>query len=281
MVIDLHAHSRFSDGTQSPAELVTEAANTGIAVLGLTDHDTTGGWDEAGCAAQQQGIGLVRGMEISCRYEGISVHLLSYLHDPQAAELTAAVAEARRARVVRSRTMADRLAEDFPITWEDVVRAAGEGATIGRPHIADALVAAGVIEDRTAAFAGLLSGSSKYYVSLPTISPIDAIRMVHEAGGAAVFAHPRASMRGRVVPDYGVRAMIEAGLDGLETDHRDNPPHARVQLRETARTHDLLVTGSSDYHGEGKPNRLGEHATAPGMFDRLVARTSGVEVIGG
>ena len=281
MAIDLHTHSRYSDGTQSPGELVAEAAQSGIAVLGLTDHDTTAGWDEAVAAARSAGIGLVRGMEISCRYEGISVHLLSYLHDPDAAELTATVTDARRARLVRTRTMVERLAEDYPVTWEGVLAHAGEEATIGRPHIADALVAAGVVEDRSAAFAGLLTTHSKYYVSLPTISPIEAIRMVREAGGVSVFAHPRASMRGRTVPDAGVRAMIEAGLDGLEVDHRDNPPSARVKLRELAEDHDLLITGSSDYHGTGKPNRLAEHTTDPAMLERLAAAASGVPLIGG
>lgn len=280
-MIDLHTHSRFSDGTQSPTALVEEAAGLGVAVLGLTDHDTTAGWDEAVRAAEAAGIGLVRGMEISCRYDdGISVHLLSYLHDPAAAELTATVADARRARLDRTRTMVERLAEDFPLSWESVLEQAGAEATIGRPHIADALVTAGIVEDRSAAFAGLLSSHSKYYVSLPTISPIEAIRMVHEAGGAAVFAHPRASLRGRMVPDIGVRRMIEAGLDGLEVDHRDNPPSARVALRATAEAHGLLVTGSSDYHGTGKPNRLAEHTTDPEMLERLVAATSGVPVSG-
>ncbi|GAA4391389.1 MULTISPECIES: PHP domain-containing protein [Brevibacterium] len=279
MAIDLHTHSRFSDGTQSPTALVEEAAELGVAVLGLTDHDTTAGWDEAVRAAQAAGIALVRGMEVSCRYDGISVHLLSYLHDPAAAELTAAVADARRARLDRTRTMVERLAEDFPLSWESVLEQAGAEATIGRPHIADALVTAGIVGDRSAAFAGLLSSHSKYYVSLPTISPIEAIRMVHEAGGAAVFAHPRASLRGRTVPDAGVRAMVEAGLDGLEVDHRDNPPSARVALRATAEAHGLLVTGSSDYHGTGKPNRLAEHTTDPEMLERLVAVTSGVPLI--
>ncbi|WP_349829497.1 PHP domain-containing protein [Brevibacterium litoralis] len=280
MVIDIHTHSRFSDGTQSPAELVAEAAEGGVDVIGLTDHDTTAGWSEAAEAAAAHGIGLLRGMEISCRYEGISVHLLSYLHDPGAdQELMQAVTGSRVSRETRARTIVERLAADFPLTYDDVLAQAGPDSTIGRPHIADALVAAGLAPDRSAAFEGILSSRGKYYVPTPVISALDAIRMVHAAGGVAVFAHPRASARGRVVPDTGMRAMIEAGLDGLEIDHRDNPPADREDLRALAAAHDLLVTGSSDYHGTGKPNRLGEHHTAPEMLERIAARATGVEYL--
>lgn len=279
MIIDAHTHSRFSDGTQSPTELVDEAAELGIAVLGLTDHDTTAGWDEAEAAADEAGIGLLRGMEVSCRWNGISVHLLSYLHDPTAAELTATVEGARQARVSRTREIVERLSDDLPISWDRVLEIAGEDATIGRPHVADALVDAGIVDDRAAAFRSLLSVHSKYYVSLPTVDPVDAIRMVHEAGGAAVFAHPRASMRGMVVPDSGVREMIDAGLDGLEVDHRDNPAGERRSLLRIAERHGLLVTGSSDYHGTGKPNRLGEHSTSRDMLARLVDRCTGVALL--
>ncbi|GAA4284076.1 PHP domain-containing protein [Brevibacterium daeguense] len=280
MIIDLHTHSRFSDGTQSPAELIAEAAARGIAVIGLTDHDTTSGWDEAGEAAHDAGIGLVRGMEVSCRFEGISVHLLSYLHDPRGAELTDVVADARDGRMVRTRAIVERLAEDYPITWDFVLSCTGEDATIGRPHIADALVTLGIVEHRGAAFESLLSVGSRYYVSLPTISPLRAIRLIHEAGGVAVFAHPRAASRGRVVPDSGLQAMIAAGLDGIEVDHRDNPLPDRAELRRTALDHGLLVTGSSDYHGTGKPNRLGEHSTSLDVFERLLDRASGIECLG-
>ncbi|WAL40491.1 PHP domain-containing protein [Brevibacterium sp. BRM-1] len=281
MTIDAHTHSRRSDGTQAPAELIADAAASGIAVLGLTDHDTVSGWDESARAAREHGVGLLRGMEVSCHWEGISVHLLSYLHDPRGAELTATADAAREARLRRTRTMAERLAEDFPITWEGVRAQAGDGATIGRPHLADALVAAGVVPDRSAAFAQILSGASKYYVSLPTISPVDAIRMVREAGGVSVFAHPMAASRGRVVPREGFAQMIAAGLDGLEVDHRDNPPEARERLRAIAADNGLLTTGSSDYHGAGKPNRLGEHSTAPEQLAALVERASGSDFLPG
>ncbi|MCT1922017.1 PHP domain-containing protein [Brevibacterium luteolum] len=280
MIIDLHTHSTVSDGTQSPAELMAEAAACGVDVIGLTDHDTTGGWAEATEAVTRLGIGLVPGMEISCRYEGISVHLLSYLHDPASTELAATVGAARSDREGRAREIVARLAEDFPLSWADIEAVWEPGATIGRPHIADALVRAGIVTDRTAAFSELLSTRSKYYVTLPTVSPIDAIRMVREAGGVSVYAHPRARMRGRVVPDAGMREMIAAGLDGIEVDHRDNPVAERAELRRIAASHDLIVTGSSDYHGAGKPNLLAENTTAPEMLARIVRAASGASPVG-
>ncbi|MFB9777225.1 PHP domain-containing protein [Brevibacterium otitidis] len=280
MIIDLHTHSSVSDGTQSPAELLAEAQARGVDVIALTDHDTTAGWTAAAEAAAQLGIGFVPGMEISCRYEGISVHLLSYLHDPASPELAATVGAVRTDREGRARTIVERLAEDYPICWADVEAVCEPGATIGRPHIADALVRAGIVADRSAAFAELLSSRSKYYVTLPTVSPIDAIRMVREAGGVSVYAHPRARMRGRVVPDAGLHAMIAAGLDGIEIDHRDNPVGEREELRRIAQAHDLIITGSSDYHGTGKPNRLAENTTTPEMLARIVQAASGVAPVG-
>lgn len=274
MVIDLHVHTAFSDGTQTPSELISEASMEGIDVVGLTDHDTTAGWASAEEAARIYGLGLVRGMEISCRYEGISVHLLSYLHDPYDTDLAEVVQETRRARYQRTHLIIERLAEDYPIDMDAVLAVSGEDATIGRPHIADALVAAGVVESRTEAFASILSGHGKYHVSLPSIDPITAIGLIREAGGVSVFAHPRAAMRGLVVPDSAMTEFISAGLDGLEVDHRDNPPKEREAMRRLANEHDLIITGSSDYHGTGKPNRLGEHTTTDHMLSRLLDRAN-------
>ncbi|GAA1545060.1 MULTISPECIES: PHP domain-containing protein [Brevibacterium] len=285
MVIDLHVHTAFSDGTQTPSELISEASMEGIDVLGVTDHDTTAGWAPAEAAARVYGLGLVRGMEISCRHEGISVHLLSYLHDPYDTGLAAVVEETRRARFDRTHLIIDRLAEDYPIDMDAVLAVAGEDATIGRPHIADALVAAGIVASRTEAFTSILSSHGKYHVSLPTIDPITAISLIREAGGVSVFAHPRAAMRGLVVPDTAMADFIAAGLDGLEVDHRDNPPNEREVMRRLAHEHDLIITGSSDYHGTGKPNRLGEHVTTGHMFSKLLERANsrpgGVDFIQG
>jgi 3',5'-nucleoside bisphosphate phosphatase len=281
MLIDLHAHSNVSDGTEPPAAVVASAATAGLDVLALTDHDQTAGWGEAVAAAERLGVGLVRGMEISCKTSrGISVHLLSYLHDPTHPGLLEEVDKARDARVHRARRMVELLSEDFPVDWESVNRHAVPGATIGRPHIADALVTAGLAADRSEAFARILTTRSRYYVGHYAVDPVTAVRLVRAAGGVPVFAHPVAAARGRVVGPEVYEEMIDAGLLGLEIDHRDNPAAGRDYLRAMAREHGLIVTGSSDYHGTGKPNRLGENTTSPEMLERILDAATGTEALG-
>ncbi len=271
MRIDLHTHSVASDGTQAPADLVAEAAEVGLDVVALTDHDSTRGWDEAAAAAAEHGIGLVRGAEISCARWGVSVHLLSYLHDPLAPGLLAETERARSSRESRARRMVERLAEDFAIGWDDVLAQAGSDATIGRPHLADALVASGAFPDRDAAFAQALHRSSRYHVSHYAPDPADAVRLVREAGGVPVLAHPFADQRGSTLDEETIEELVEAGLAGLEVDHRDHDDRARGRLRAFAAAHDLLVTGSSDYHGTGKQNLLGENTTQPDVLERIEA----------
>ncbi|NKX53767.1 PHP domain-containing protein [Arthrobacter mobilis] len=278
MRIDLHTHSKISDGTEEPADVIRAAADAGLDVVALTDHDTTGGWEQAAAAARRIGIGFVPGMEISCRtVEGISVHVLSYLHDPQYPDLLAEISKARDARLTRAERMVELLAEDFPITWEDVHAHVGHGATVGRPHIADALVAAGVVADRTEAFANILTSHSRYYVTHYAPDPVLAVELVRQAGGVPVFAHPVASARGRVVAEDVFRQMVDAGLAGVEADHRDNPPEGQAWLRRFAIENGLFLTGSSDYHGTGKPNRLGENVTAEEVLYRILDEGSGAE----
>lgn len=281
MLIDLHAHSNVSDGTQAPAGVVAAAADAGIDVLGLTDHDQTSGWTEASEAAVRLGVGLVPGMEISCKTrEGVSVHLLSYLHDPGHEGLLEEINKARDARVHRARRMVALLSEDFPVDWEMVNRHRAPGATIGRPHIADALVAAGVAADRSEAFATVLTSQSRYYVGHYAVDPVSAVGLVRAAGGVPVFAHPVASARGRVVDESVFEDMIAAGLMGVEVDHRDNPEGGRAFLRALAAEHHLIVTGSSDYHGAGKPNLLGENSTTPEMLERILEAGTGSSPVG-
>lgn len=280
MRIDLHTHSNVSDGTESPAALVDAAKLAGLDLLALTDHDSTGGWAEASARAKQIGIGLVPGMEISCRTEqGITVHLLSYLHDPAHPGLLEEITKSRHARLSRAERMVERLSEDYPLNWDDVSLHVAPGATVGRPHIADALVAAGVVADRSEAFTSILTARSKYWVSHYAPNPVLAISLVREAGGVPVFAHPMASARGRVVTEDVFEAMIQAGLAGVEIDHRDNPEPGKQFLRALARRHHLIVTGSSDYHGTGKPNRLGENLTSPEALEQIEAQGSGSAVI--
>ncbi len=279
MLIDLHTHSFASDGTESPAQVMQGAKAAGLTVVALTDHDTTAGWAEA-AAAVPAGLTLVPGVEISCSLRGISLHLLGYLFDPSHEALTEEMSRAYDDRIPRAREMVRLLHEaGYGITWADVLRQCEPGATIGRPHIADALVAAGKVDDRAAAFATLLHNNSPYYVRHYAVEPVEAVRLVRVAGGVPVFAHPGAAQRGRIVTDEDIAALAEAGLAGLEVDHPDHPPEARAHLRGLADDLGLLVTGSSDYHGAGKPNRLGQDTTAPEMFAALVEQATGAAVV--
>lgn len=270
MKIDLHTHSNVSDGTEAPSEVAAAAAAAGLDVFALTDHDSTAGWAGAASSAARLGLSFVPGMEISCRAPGnISVHVLSYLHDPFDAALLAEVEQARQGRMTRAERMVDLLAEDFPISWKHVAKHVSPGATVGRPHIADALVAAGVVKDRSEAFQRILTSHSRYFVSHYAPDAAEAVALVRAAGGVPVFAHPVASARGRIVGEHVFSELIDAGLLGLEVDHRDNPEAGRAWLRRLAARHDLLMTGSSDYHGAGKLNRLGECMTSAETLDRI------------
>ena len=280
MRIDLHAHSNVSDGTETPADVMASAARAGLDVVALTDHDSTDGWAGASAAAKDVGVAMVPGMEVSCRTEeGISVHLLSYLHDPAHPGLLEEITKAKDSRQTRAERMVTLLAEDYPLTWDDVIHHVAPGATLGRPHIADALVAAGVVEDRSEAFASILTSRSRYFIPHYAPHPADAVELVRAAGGVPVFAHPVASARGRIVGERTYREMIDAGLAGLEIDHRDNPEEGRSFLRRLAAKYDLLITGSSDYHGTGKPNLLGENVTAAEVLARIEELGTGTAVV--
>jgi predicted metal-dependent phosphoesterase TrpH len=272
MLIDLHTHSTASDGTESPAGLVRAAAAAGLDVVALTDHDTTAGWAEAAEAAPP-GLTIVRGAEISCRYKDVSLHLLGYLFDAEHTALAAELARVRASRVPRAQEMVDRLrASGVAVSWSEVLDQVEPGATVGRPHIADALVRSGVVRDRSEAFAGPLNSRSPNYVRHRSLDPVAAIRAVRAAGGVPVLAHPFARHRGKVLDDGAIAAMAEAGLAGLEVHHRDHGPDDVVRLQRLARGLGLLQTGSSDYHGAGKANRLGENTTSPQTYEAILAQ---------
>ena len=280
MAIDLHTHSLASDGTGTPGQVVQEAVAAGLDTIALTDHDTTLGWDEAVVAAQATGLTLVRGIEISCARAGRSIHLLGYLTDPGAPELVAELARARESRVTRLDRIVERMSADgIPITVAEVRAQVGEGATFGRPHIADALVAAGVVPTRDEAFARWLHNDSPYYVSHYAPDPVRAVEVVRAAGGVAVVAHAWSGTRGKVIPDAWLEEFAAAGLAGLEVDHPDHDAAARSHLGEVVTSLGLVRTGSSDYHGTGKLNRLGEDTTSVGALEALEAQASGVEVV--
>lgn len=283
MRIDLHTHSNASDGTQSPAEVVSSAAESGLDVVALTDHDTTAGWGEAAEAAAEHGIALVRGIEVSCNHAGISVHLLGYLQDPTAPGLLEELERSREDREARAQRIVERLSQDFDLHWDDVLEQIEPGATVGRPHIADAMVAKRIVASRKVAFADYLYEGSPYYLPHYAPNPVTAVRLVGKAGGVAVMAHPFAGARGRVVHDSVIEEMAAAGMAGLEVYHRDHSAAEVQHGLDLAASLDLFVTGSSDYHGEGKPNLLGENTTDPVVLQQIeelaMALPRGVEVL--
>lgn len=286
--IDLHAHSTASDGTDSPADLVAAGAAAGVDVLAITDHDTTGGWDAA-AAALPPGMRLVRGAEFSCispcGREGerdVPVHLLGYLFDPAHPAIAAEQSRLRGERHSRLVGMTEKMAADgYPVDVERVFAFLPEGASAGRPHLARALVAAGVVESVNEAFATLLHNGSPYYVPKTDTPVRAAVEMITSAGGVTVFAHPLARRRGRVVEPSVLAELAAAGLTGVEVDHPDHAEDDRELLRGLAADAGLLTTGSSDYHGTNKTTPIAAETTAPDVLDALVARASGgVEVLG-
>lgn len=278
MKIDLHTHSNASDGTDSPSELITNAIDAGINVLALTDHDTVAGWGEAEAALISHPEGaklkLVLGSEISCQdRDGTSIHMLGLLFDPNFEPLRQEMEKTRENRLTRMERIVARLNEaGIEITMAEVYAQKRDDATLGRPHLADALVARGHISNRDEAFTTYLHNGSKFYINHYSPSPTDAIRLIKAAGGVSIIAHPLASRSGRKVEPEIFAELIAAGLDGIEVHHRDNAEEEKSQLIEIAREHNLVVTGSSDYHGTGKMNRLAEFTTSPEEWERLEVR---------
>jgi predicted metal-dependent phosphoesterase TrpH len=279
MRIDLHTHSSVSDGTDAPAALVAVARASGLDVVALTDHDTTGGWDAAE-AARPAGLTLVPGMEMSCRWlppgqRPVSVHLLAYLFDRHHPGLAAERARLRAERLGRAEKIVDALvAGGHRVSWQDIV-AGRDGGVVGRPHIARALVDAGAVDSVDHAFTTLLHHTSPFYVAKADTDVLTAIALVRAAGGVPVFAHGLATKRGRVVGDDAIAAMAAAGLLGLEVDHPDHRPDERAHLRGLAADLGLLVTGSSDYHGDNKTTAIGAELTAPEQLEALLGAGTG------
>ncbi|MGW6058855.1 PHP domain-containing protein [Streptomyces sp. NPDC055189] len=275
MRIDLHTHSTASDGTDTPAQLVRNAAAAGLDVVALTDHDTTRGYAEA-VAALPAGLTLVTGAELSCRLDGVGLHMLAYLFDPDEPDLARERELVRDDRVPRAKTMIGKLRElGVPVTWEQVARIAGNGS-VGRPHIAEALVELGVVPTVSDAFTSdWLADGGRAHAEKHELDPFDAIRLVKAAGGVTVFAHPAAVKRGQVVPEDAIAALAAAGLDGVEVDHMDHAPDTRTRLRGLAADLGLLATGSSDYHGSRKTCVLGEFTTDPEIYGEITRRATG------
>jgi predicted metal-dependent phosphoesterase TrpH len=279
--IDLHTHSSVSDGTETPAELIAAADRAGLGTVALTDHDSTAGWSEAADAVRGTTLTLIPGMELSTSIGPNSIHMLAYLFDPQSPALVAETERLREDRLHRAERMVQRISRDYDLEWADVLAQATEGATLGRPHIADALVAKGYARDRSAAFAGILHWRSGYYEPHEAPSPLTGVELIRGAGGVPILAHPATRGREPSIPRSHLLELIEAGLGGFEIGHRENTDAGRVRLQEIADEHGLIVTGSSDYHGDGKPNRLAENVTDPSQLARIIEQATGSEPITG
>ena len=265
----------FSDGTETPQGMVSLALRNGLDGIAITDHDTSAGWDDAADAAAREGIALLRGTEITAVCGSVSVHMLGLQYDPANKRIADMFSTTRRKRLLRTRHMVERMAQDFPITWQKVEQQVKEGSrtTVGRPHIADALVAAGVYRTRSEAFAGAVSAQSKYYIPTPSPTAREVVETVKQAGGVIIIAHPGDRRRNdTLLSDVQIGMLVDAGLDGLEVWHRGNLPDQRRRLLDLARKYGLLVTGGSDWHGAGKPNALGENLTDAATVERIVER---------
>ena len=279
-MIDLHTHTTCSDGTDSPRELVNKAIVQGLEVLGISDHDTTAGWTEA-TETLRGPLQLVLGSEISClTNDGVSVHMLGLLFDSEHEEMQRVLEETRDGRLPRMRKMIEKMrAEGMDISIEDVEKAMPTGATMGRPHLADALVAKKIVKSRDEAFVDLLHNDSRFYVSHAAPTPVEAIALIRRAGGVAVIAHPFASHRGQSLKPEDFSELVAAGLNGIEVDHRDQNPDERAMLRTIAYELDLVITGSSDYHGTGKLNSLAENHTHREQWEKLESQANARRVV--
>lgn len=275
----MHCHSSNSDGTRSPAEVVARAAAAGLDAVALTDHDTTAGI-AAAAAALPPGLSLISGMELSCRHDGHSVHLLCYLFDPEHEGLAAQTRAIRASRVERAKDMVAKLNElGVPVSWEQVTRIAGDGV-VGRPHVARAMIEAGVVRSFDEAFTREWIGpGGRAHVRRYALDPVAAIALVHDAGGVTALAHPYAVTRGWMVPDHLIADLARAGLDGVEVAHPDHDAAERDQLLTVARRLGLAATGGSDDHGELTGDRIGCEATGQDDLDALLTRASGTAVI--
>ncbi|MCM3884687.1 PHP domain-containing protein [Frankia sp. R82] len=284
MTIDLHTHSTASDGLDSPPDLVRRAAAAGLAVVALTDHDTTAGLGQA-AQALPRGLVLVPGAEISCYVQvgdrQIALHVLAYLFDPAEPAFAAVRAEIRDHRATRARRMVELLAADgHPVRWERVCALAA--GTVGRPHVAAAMVEAGLVPTIDAAFSrSWIGAGGPYHVGKQQPDVWRTLALIRAAGGVSVFAHPFASRRGVTVGPDVIERMAAAGLHGLEVDHPDHDGDERRRLRALAADLDLVTTGSSDYHGASKPQGLGAETTARDAYERLVTTATGATPVAG
>lgn len=268
-IYDLHTHSLHSDGTNTVEEIFAMAAELGLAGIAVTDHDTADGWPAARESAKRHQLDFVPGIEVTTKFDGIAVHILAYGVDPQHTALAAELQRVRESRLGRAQRMVERLSQDFDIDWQRVHDRLEPNGTVGRPHIADALVESGHFADRGEAFKLVLHPGSPYYQPTYAIEATDAVRLITAAGGAAVLAHPAAVRQRYAAPAEHVIALAKAGLWGIELDHPENVSSWLEPLRQTAAELGLRVTGASDFHGTGKANELGEMTSSAELVAEL------------
>jgi predicted metal-dependent phosphoesterase TrpH len=271
--IDLHTHSDESDGTFTPSEVVRRAAELGLDVVALTDHDTTSGLGEATEAAREVGVELVPGVEFSAEHQATSVHVLCYWMDVSNEELQTELQRLRDDRFRRGEMMIEKLqALGFDISFERVREIAG-GGNIVRPHVAQAMVEAGIVADEAEAFDRYIADGGPAHVPKHALDPLDSVDLIVRAGGVCVLAHPGMWGAQSSVPDDLIVAMAERGMVGLEVDHTDHTPEQRAIYRAMAERLDLVATGGSDCHGTRyDPIRLGSSLCDPEQFAALRAR---------
>lgn len=274
VVADLHLHTRCSDGALSPSDLIRAGADAGLQVMSITDHDTLAGWEEGIRAADEAGITLVPGVELSVSVDGHEVHLLAYGIDPAHDGLNDHLDAFMEARVERAAAIVDRLHTiGVDVSMEDVREEASEASALGRPHVAAALVSAGAAGSIDAAFRDYLGTDAPAYVSKPDVPVADVLDLVHDAGGIGVLAHP-----GQWTPTSRIRTLIDRGLDGIEIIHPSHEPYLVSYYERIVNGRGLLATGGSDYHGtrSGDDDRLGRYGLDAARWHR-VADDLGIE----
>ena len=250
MFADLHLHTNFSDGTYTPEEMVAQAKKHGLAAIALTDHDTVEGCPRAAAACPAVGIEFVAGSELTAEQNGNEIHILGYFLDTQNPKLLCEIAKFQAVRQNRIREMVARLNQlNVPLEADDVF-ALANCRSPGRPHVARAMVKAGLVENLDEAFERFLKKNRPAWVPKAKMFALDAIELIHQAGGLAVMAHPGLNRSDEVIP-----ALADAGLDGIECFHTKHPRSTSEHYLQIAKKFSLLVTGGSDCHGlsKGKP----------------------------
>ncbi len=265
--IDLHIHSSFSDGTKHPKEIIKLAREKGIDVISITDHDCVDGYNAVKRYAKHHGIELVPGVEISSYYESFDVHILAYFINTHNRALTTMLKFLQKGRIERAQKILDKLEEyDIDIDLKDVFEHVENKKVVGRPHIATAMVE----KDYTSyeeAFWHYIGNDRPAYVRKPTYPPKEVIKIIKDAGGIAILAHP-----GVIKNDFIIADLVDIGLDGLEIFYPLHTVYQRQIYLELAERYDLLVTGGSDYHGfEKKGDEIGQSLLKENYYDQLIA----------